>query len=323
MQYLDDAALAARLDRTALIEALDQAFRSPCSVPPREQYQVPAAAAGASGGTLLLMPAWRAGGSMGVKLVTVFPDNGREGLPAVAASYLLFDAANGRPLALLDGGELTKRRTAAASALASRHLSSPASSRLLMVGTGQLAAHLIESHALVRPIREVRIWGRRPERARALAEALARGRPPGATWSVQCADDLEASVRWADIVSCATLAREPLVQGAWLAPGQHLDLVGAFTPEMREADDEAMARAELYVDTREGVLKESGEITGAIARGVIRESAIRAELGELASGRFRRSAPQAITVFKSVGTALEDLAAAELALARPAGPPRP
>ena len=190
-----------------------------------------------------------------------------------------------------------------------------------MVGTGQLAAHLIESHALVRPIREVRIWGRRPERARALALALARGRPSGATpWSVQCADDLEASVRWANIVSCATLAREPLVKGAWLAPGQHLDLVGAFTPEMREADDEAMARAEIYVDTREGVLKESGEILGAIARGVIRESAIRAELGELASGRFRRSEPQAITVFKSVGTALEDLAAAELALARPAGP---
>lgn len=323
MQYLDAAALAARLDRTALIDALEQAFRSPCEVPAREQYQVRAAAAGASGGTLLLMPAWRPGGSMGVKLVTVYPDNGREGLPAVAASYVLFDAANGRPLALLDGGELTKRRTAAASALASRHLSSPASSRLLMVGTGQLAAHLIESHALVRPIREVRIWGRRPVRARALADALARARPPGATWSVQCADDLEASVRWADIVSCATLAREPLVKGAWLAPGQHLDLVGAFTPEMREADDEAMARAELYVDTREGVLKESGEILGAIARGVIRESAIRAELGELASGRFRRSAPHAITVFKSVGTALEDLAAAELALGRPAGPPRP
>lgn len=309
MLELDAAALAARLDRRALIDALDGAFRKPCTVPTRQQYQLEPAAPGRRGGTLLVMPAWNTGGALGIKLATVFPDNALQGLPAVCASYLLFDATNGRPRALLDGGELTLRRTGAASALASRYLSSPDASRLLMVGTGDLAPHLIESHALVRPIREVRIWGRRLERARALAASLTR-----TDLCVECTADLEAAARWADIVSCATLSREPLVLGAWLKGGQHLDLVGAFTRDMREVDDEAIARAELFVDTRSGALEESGELIGAMARGVIDQSAVRGEFAELASGRFKRSQPHAITLFKSVGTALEDLVAAELAL---------
>jgi ornithine cyclodeaminase len=212
---------------------------------------------------------------------------------------------------LLDGEELTLRRTGAASALASRYLSAPDASRLTMVGTGQLAPHLIESHACVRPIRDVRIWGRRAERANAVAASLSRPQ-----LRVEAVEDLEAAVRWADIVSCATLSQQPLVRGAWLRAGQHLDLVGAFNPQMCEADDEALARAELYVDTRVGALAESGEIIGAIQRGVIDSKAVRAELSELASGRFMRSHSAAITLFKSVGTALEDLAAAELAIAR-------
>jgi alanine dehydrogenase len=311
MLQLDASALAARLDREALIDALDAAFRGSAVVPARQQYAIEQAAA--RGGTLLVMPAWRAGGSLGIKLVTVFPDNAEKGLPAVAATYLLLDASTGVPRALLDGEELTLRRTGAASALASRYLSSPRASRLTMVGTGQLAPHLIESHARVRPIREVRIWGRRIERARAVAASLHCPQ-----LRVEAVDDLEAAVRWADIVSCATLSQQPLVRGAWLRAGQHLDLVGAFNPRMCEADDEAVARAELYVDTRIGALAESGEIVGAIARGVIGPQAVRAELSELVSGRFKRSHPAAITLFKSVGTALEDLAAAELALAREA-----
>ncbi len=259
---------------------------------------------------LLVMPAWNTGGSLGIKIVTVFPDNALRSLPAVCASYLLLDATNGRPRAILDGGELTLRRTGAASALASRHLSSPDSTRLLMVGTGELAPHLIASHALVRPIREVRIWGRRVGRAQALAASLAK-----AGLSVDAAEDLQTATRWADIVSCATLSKQPLVLGAWLSPGQHLDLVGAFTPEMCEVDDDAIARSELYVDTRAGALGESGEIRGALERGIIDRTAVRGEFSDLAAGLFKRSAPHAITIFKSVGTALEDLVAAELALA--------
>ena len=308
MLQLDASALAACLDREALIDALDAAFRGSAVVPPRQQYAIKQT--GARGGTLLVMPAWRAG-SLGIKLVTVYPDNAARGLPAVAATYMLLDASTGVPRALLDGEELTLRRTGAASALASRYLSRPEAARLTMVGTGQLAPHLIESHARVRPIREVRVWGRRSERARAVAASLHCPQ-----LRVEAVDDLEAAVRWADVVSCATLSQQPLVRGAWLRAGQHLDLVGAFNPEMCEADDEAVARAELYVDTRVGALAESGEIVGAIARGVIGPQAVRAELSELASGRFKRSHPAAITLFKSVGTALEDLAAAELAIAR-------
>jgi alanine dehydrogenase len=308
MLYIDAAHLAARLDRGALIDALETAFRAPAVVPDREHYQV--AAPPGAGGTLLLMPAWRVGGAMGVKVVTVFPDNARRGLPAVGATYLLLDAATGAPRALIDGGELTLRRTGAASALASRHLSNPGASKLLMVGAGKLAPHLIESHARVRPIREVRLWGRRFERARSVAESLDRR-----CFDARATEDLEAAVRWADIVSCATLSNAPLVRGEWLRPGQHLDLVGAFTRDMCEADDAAIARSELFVDTRAGALAEAGEILGAMARGAIEASAIRAELLELSSGRFARSSPRVITVFKSVGTALEDLAAAELAVA--------
>jgi ornithine cyclodeaminase len=310
MLQLDAAELARRLDRRALIDALDAAFRKPCSVPTRWRHHVESAVPGETGGTLLMMPAWNPGGALGIKIASVYPDNAHKGLPAVCAIYLLLDAATGQPRAILDGEELTLRRTGAASALASRHLSSPDASRLLMVGTGRLAPHLIESHLLVRPIREVRIWGRHAERARALALSLAQS-----DVAIEYTEDLGAAVRWADVVSCATLSRQPLVHGAWLKAGQHLDLVGAYTADMCETDDEAIARAELFVDTRAGALGESGEIMGAIARGVIDQSAVRGELSELASGSFKRSRPNAITIFKSVGTALEDLVAAELALA--------
>jgi ornithine cyclodeaminase len=309
MMHLDASALAARLDRRALVEALDTAFRKPHTVPPRVHWEVAAAQSGERAGTLLVMPAWSVGGALGIKVVTVFPDNALRGLPAVAASYLLLDAGTGQPRALLDGAELTLRRTGAASALASSYLSLAGASRLTMVGTGRLAPHLIESHAAVRPIREVRIWGRHPERAEAMAALLNR-----AGLSVEAAPDLEAAVRWADIVSCATLSQQPLVLGEWLEPGQHLDLVGAFTPQMCECDDRAISRAELYVDTRAGALAESGEIIGALERKVIDRSALKAELSELGSGRFARIGTSVITLFKSVGSALEDLVAAELAI---------
>ncbi len=309
MLQLDAATVAARLDRRELIDALDTAFRKPHHVPVRQQYAIEALPHQRASGMLLVMPAWTPGASLGIKLVTVFPDNAERSLPAVFATYVLLDAATGEPRAVLDGTELTLRRTGCASALAARYLAHPDAARLLMVGTGKLAPHLIESHALVRPIREVRIWGRNPERARALAADLSRE-----GLSVACTDDLEAATRWADVVSCATLSRQPLVFGKWLRAGQHLDLVGAYTPQMCEVDDEAMARSDLYVDTRSGAARESGEIIGAIARGAIVAADIRAEFADLPGGLFGRRSLKAITLFKSVGTALEDLVAAELAL---------
>ncbi|MGD0502640.1 MAG: ornithine cyclodeaminase family protein [Steroidobacteraceae bacterium] len=309
MLQLDADALAARLDRRALIDALEQAFRAPSVVPGRLHYEIQSSNPGQRPGSLLVMPAWRVGAALGIKLVTIYPDNALRSLPAVAATYLLLDAETGLPRALLDGGELTLRRTGAASALAARLLCAADASRLLMVGTGRLAPHLIQSHALVRPIREVKIWGRNALHARTLAASLER---PGLT--VEAAEDLEGAVRWAHVVSCATLSREALVQGSWLAAGQHLDLVGAFTPDMCEADDAALARSEIFVDTRQGALSESGEIIGAMQRGAIDANSIRGDLSDLVSGRAARSRPSAITLFKSVGTALEDLVAAEVAI---------
>lgn len=316
MLHLDAALLRERLPRLALIDALDAAFRGEVVSPPR-QHQSLGDAVGA-GAALLVMPAWRAPvagrpGAMGVKLVTVFPGNAGRGLGAVHASYTLFDVATGAPVATLDGSELTHRRTGAASALAARYLARADAARLLMVGTGALAPHVIESHAAVRPIREVRIWGRNPARTEALAATL---RAAGASFRVETATDLEAAVRWADIVSCATLSQEPLVRGSWLRAGQHLDLIGSFRPDMCETDEEALVAADVYVDTRAGALRESGEIVQAIASGALAASDIRGELRDLARGDVPgRSHDRQLTLFKSVGTALEDLAAAELAVA--------
>jgi alanine dehydrogenase len=226
---------------------------------------------------LLVMPAWRSGGCIGVKLVTVFPGNSALGHPSVHGTYSLFDGATGVPLASLDGTELTRRRTAAASALAARYLARADSSRLLMVGTGALATHVIESHARVRPIKSVKIWGRRAERAAAIARELS-----GRGYDVEATEDLEAGVRWADIVSCATLAAAPLIEGRWLRPGQHIDLIGAFTPTMREADDAALRVLE-YLHRHAAALTESGELVQGLAAGAITADCVLGNLERLGS----------------------------------------
>ena len=256
------------------------------------------------------MPAWQPGRALGVKVVTVFPANASRGLSAVQATYLLLDAETGSPRALLDGAALTRRRTAAASALAATYLARPDSATLVMVGTGSLAPHLVAAHAAVRPIREVRVWGRSAEKAAALAARLDR---PGLR--VTAVQDLEAAVRGADVVSCATLSAAPLVHGGWLRPGTHVDLVGGFTPAMREADDEAVRRSRVFVDTP-AALAEAGDVVQPLARGVLRKEDV-ADLFDLVRGRRPgRQRDEEITLFKSVGAALEDLAAARLALER-------
>jgi ornithine cyclodeaminase len=304
------------LDDLVLIERLAAAFRGDTEVPVRHHHHLPA-------GTLLLMPAWTSR-YLGIKVVTVFPDNVMRALPSVFGQYVLLDGGTGQSLALLDGTMLTKRRTACASGLAARYLAPHNASRLLMIGAGALAPHLVRVHAKVRPIREVAIWGRRPVQAEALARQLAASLPAavGRPVTVRAVPDRQAAVAEADIISCATLSKEPLVEGAWLHEGQHIDLVGAYTPEMRESDDKAIGRARVYVDTRAGALKEAGDIVQAIRNGTLEEEDVIADLFELARGRQvgRLAGDDAsITLFKSVGTALEDLAAAELAVESCAG----
>ncbi len=323
MKSFSAAEVDAALDDIALIDRLDALFRSGCEMPTRHHHPIrEPLGAGSADAMLLLMPAWTQGpsGRIGVKIVTVFPDNGKRALPAIYGQYLLLDGRTGQSLALLDGTVLTKRRTACASGLASRYLSRTDATKLLMIGTGALAPHLIRVHAKVRPIEQVEIWGRRPEQAAALAADLERSLPAALGRPIQvCAvTERREAVGRADIISCATLSKTPLVEGDWLREGQHLDLVGAYTPQMRESDDKAVWRARVYVDTRAGALKEGGDIVQPIANGTIDEDDVIADLFELArgqqTGRLAGDATS-ITLFKSVGAALEDLAAAELAVA--------
>ncbi len=312
MRILDGAAVDAALSYPALVDTLQAAFAKGAVAPPRHHHAV--ALDGRPEATLLLMPAWeaRAPGSpfagryMGLKSVTVYPDNAARGAPAVLGSYLLMSAETGETLAVMDATRLTAWRTAAASALASRYLSRPDAARLLMVGAGALAPFLVRAHASVRPLREVRVWNRSRVRAEALVADLAR-----LGIAAAIADDLAAAASEADIVSTATLSSEPLVGGAWLKPGTHVDCVGAFKPTMRETDDEAVRQARIFVDTRTGAFAEAGDILQPLREGVIGREAVLGELAELCRGTVQgRASPGEITFFKSVGASIEDLGAA-------------
>ena len=297
----------AALTYPELIEALRSAFAVGAEAPVRSSFSVTP-----EGDRLLLMPAWRTGLDLGVKLVTVFPRNRERGLASVSALYVLLDGATGHPRALIDGEALTLRRTAAASALASSFLSRPDSSCLLVVGAGELAPYMAAAHCSVRPIRKVIVWGRSAERARLTAEALV-----GAGMPAEPVVDLATGLARADIVCCATTAREPVIRGASIKPGTHVDLVGAFTREMRESDDALVERAEVFVDTFAGCLTEAGDLVQPLAAGVIGREHIRAELADLVCGRHTgRQTAGEVTLFKSVGTALEDLCAARLVFER-------
>jgi ornithine cyclodeaminase len=312
LRLIDAPAVEAALPFDTLVNALRQAFAAGAEVPQRHVHTMPDGAGGKV--TSLLMPAWTAptagdGGFYGVKIVNVAPGNAARGLPGLHGSYLLFEAATGRPLALLDADVLTARRTAAASALAGSFLSRPDARRLLVLGAGRVAALLPAAYSAVRPIRHVAVWARRPEAAATLAV-----RWQAAGYDTELIEDTElpAAVAAADIVSCATLATEPLVQGAWLPPGSHLDLIGGFTPAMRESDDECFRGARIAIDTDEALAK-AGDLLGPISRGVFTAADVRATLAQLCRGTVPgRTQEKQRTVFKSVGTALEDLAAARL-----------
>ncbi|MEO7336334.1 MAG: ornithine cyclodeaminase family protein [Caldimonas sp.] len=306
MLQIDAATTRRHLPFPALIDALRAMFVAGCEVPSRGTHQV-SGADDNGGGTILLMPAWRAGARLGIKTVTIFPGNSERGLPGLHSIYLLFDARTGVPLAQLDGNEITSRRTAAAAALAASYLARTDARRLLILGTGRVAALLAVAMRVVRPIDEVVVWNHRPASAHALVVQLrAAGVHASAT------DDLEHAVQHADIVSCATLSTAALVRGDWLRPGTHLDLIGSFTPQMRETDAACFARSRVFVDTDEALAK-SGDVLDAIAAGGFSPGDLQGTLAELCTGtRTGRADATERTLFKAVGSALEDLAAAEL-----------
>lgn len=311
MQMISAAEVDRALTFPGLVETLRTAFRDGAIQPVRHHHTVERPTGAAS--TLLLMPAWTdfnaqgvgGNGHIGVKIVTVSPDNNAVGKPAVMGLYLLLDGTTGEPQALIDGQRLTQWRTACASALAASYLAREDASRLLIVGAGAVAQFLARAHAAVRPIKQISIWNRTPAKAEAVAAEL---RAEG--FDANASHDLDTDIAAADIVSCATISTTPLIKGALLRPGTHVDLVGAFTPDMRESDDEAITRARVYVDTRAGAMKEAGDIVQPLASGVLKAEDIIGDLHELARGQKpgRQNASE-ITLFKSVGAALEDLAA--------------
>jgi ornithine cyclodeaminase len=301
-------AVHAALPWNSLAHALERAFARGANVPLRHAHRI------GDDDSLLLMPAWRDpvgddAGALGVKVVTVMPSAARRGAATVAALYVLLDRATGAPRALIDGDALTVRRTAAASALAARYMARADADTLLVIGSGTLAPFMAQAHCALRPaLKRVHLWGRTDQRVQSVAQRLRDDGLP-----VEVVEDLETAMREAHIVCCATTATAPPVRGAWLASGTHLDLVGGFRRAMREADDAAVARARIVVDSYAGALSEAGDIVGPLESGVITRTQIVAELAELVRDKVEgRTDPAQITLFKSVGTALADLAAAEL-----------
>lgn len=310
MRVLGAAEIRALAPMPQLIECLRETFRNPPNPPGRQVAPIP----GGKGDRLLLyMPAFDGEGRGAIKLATVFPDNSGRGLPTIQAALVVF-SETGTPVALLDGAMVTRLRTSAASALASSYLSRSDSEHLVVVGTGALAPYMALAHCTARPIRLISVAGRHEGRARATAAEIRS--LVGAGVEVEVATSLDRVVPAADIVSCATSSVQPVLAGSWLRPGVFVDLVGSFSPARREADDEAVVRSRLFVDTLEGALAEAGDLLQPLERGLIGRERIEGELSDLVSGRAtgRRGADE-IILFKSVGSAIEDLAAAKLIVA--------
>ncbi|KGE00049.1 ornithine cyclodeaminase [Achromobacter sp. RTa] len=304
MRFIDTEQTRDALSFDAVIPALRDAFRDGATVPPRHVHAIQS---GNAHGTSLIMPAWSDRGYFGVKIINIFPENTHQGLPGLHATYNLYSATTGVPIAQVDGDVVTVYRTAGAAALGADYLARADASTLLIVGSGRIAGLVAQAMRAVRPIRRVLVWNVRHAGAERLAEQL---RALG--FDARPTEDLEGAARQADIISCATLSTVPLIRGAWLRPGVHLDLIGSFKPEMRETDAACFDGTSVYVDTDEAPTK-SGDLLSAFEAGVLTREDIKGNLHQLAAGQLQgRHDDQEITVFKAVGSALEDLTLATL-----------
>lgn len=308
MEFFDKDKIEGLLDYPALVGALKMGFQQSLTVPPRLHYNFNNPE-NEEENTLLLMPAWQEGGFLGVKLVTVAPANHKHGLPSIQGVYILSDAVTGQTKALMDAKTLTNWRTACASALAASFLARKDTETLLMIGCGSLAPYLIQAHAAVLPIKKVLLWSRNPKNASQLALIFAKNK----NFAIHTVHTIDEGIAEAGILSCATLSNTPLIFGKNLRAGQHIDLVGSYKPNMREADNETIRKSQVYVDTLEMAPKESGDLAIPIQEGLLSLPDIKGDLPALCQGNVSgRSNDQSITLFKSVGHALEDLVAAQL-----------
>lgn len=304
MRTIDNETIDQVLNYDKMLEALYKIFISKFTMPVRHHhfYNTPDSAENA----LILMPAWT-DKYLGCKQVIVAPKNAEQHLPAIHALYTLFNAETGVPLAQMDATKLTSVRTACASALAAKYLARENAENLLVIGSGSVAYHLAQAHSSVRSYKHIEVWARNSDKAQALLDSL---KEQGFT-NVSLAKDLQAAIQKADVISSATLSKEPIIKGEWLKPGVHLDLIGSHTPKTREADDEVIRRSTIYADSREGALHETGELAIPIASGLLDPKDVQADLVELCkANKLARKNEEEITLFKSAGLAIEDLAAA-------------
>ncbi len=306
MKYFDTKAIQTALPYQLLVEALAQGLQQFAQTPARSFFSPNQDAS-----CVMIMPAWRPHQMMGVKLVSVWPENNAKGESAVSAVYVVISCLDGRPLAVLDGTELTLRRTAAAAALAAKRLARENSETLAVLGTGSLSVPLVQAHTDTMRFKNVLVWGRQFHKTQRVVKQLKE-----LGIEVRAMGDLEETLALSDVVAVATTATEPFLKADWVKPGTHISLVGAFTPQMAEAEPVLMARSQLFADCRASVLEKGGEVFQAIKQGLVLDSDIIADLAELTaqSDRNWRHDGQAITVFKSVGFALLDLIAAEVVM---------
>jgi ornithine cyclodeaminase/alanine dehydrogenase-like protein (mu-crystallin family) len=301
--FIDNAFMESHTDFRQLIGLLDQGFSDVAVQTPMRHHHDYSNPKEGIDSTLLLMPAWDPGKDVGVKIVSVNPNNATYNLPTIQGTYVYLDAHQGFVKAIMDAKALTAKRTAAASALAASYLAKKNASSLLMIGTGVLSSNLIRAHASVRPIKNIFVWGRDLAKAKVVADTF-----KGGHLEVKAVENYLPYLSKVDIISCATLSKTPLVFGKNLVPGQHLDLVGAYKKDMREADDDAILRSSIFLDTFQGGVKESGDIVIPIQKGILKETDIKADLFGLCSkSKKGRLNDEEITLFKSVGHASEDL----------------
>ena len=303
--WIDAAAVEQMLSYPRLFAAIEKAFVLHPALAPRTSlsYQ---GQSDHSSGTLLVMSAIQPDTLAGVKIIT---HNVNRSSGIISYIYVAIDPVSGAPIALIDGETLSTRRTAAVSVVASRHLARENPGRILIIGTGPVARQLVAAYGTAYPNASLQLWGRRPQRVQLILDSFANG-----AVRVDAAGDLDRSLRGADIVSCATGSFEPIVKGELLRPGAHVDLIGGFTPTMREADDAVFRRADRVVTDSVRALQEAGDLCQPIASGALRADCILSLEELLAAPTFQRTDIDALTVFKSVGNAVFDLAAAGLAI---------
>lgn len=310
LPFLDATAIRAAVPIQAMLDAVEAAYRDVAEGRDRSPIR---SRVGLGDGDLLLMPGMREGGAgSSVKLVTVMAGNADRGLPTVQAVVVWFDAITGRPLALIDGATLTAMRTGAASGVATRLLARPEARTLAMIGAGGQAEWQVRAILAARPIERVLVYARAPGTRDAFVQRLA----DATGVEVVAADTAEAAVRQADVVACATTSSTPVFDAAWLQPGTHVNGVGAFRLGMVELPPELFARASLVaVDSRQAAMEEAGDLVAAIEGGLVAEEDL-VEIGTVGADWVLGRDPDAITAFKSVGLAIQDVAAAELIVGR-------